>query len=380
MRIAYTTTLDARDVHSWSGTPYYMSKGLADDGMAVTHIGPLTRKLPPFYKLTRAWKKYVRGQEESTRYNLFAAKKYSAQVAQQLKTVSADAIMSPLVNPIAYLDCIQPIILWTDALHASLLGFYSNFSKREAPPSQQGNAITSACLSRCRLAIFSSDWAAHEAMQRYDLDATKTRVIPFGANLDAPPALNEVKTIVKNRSGKTIKLLFLAKEWERKGGDIVVAVANALHQAGHAVQLTIVGYTPTHLAPLPAYILCLGFVSKQTAEGKAIIRALMAETHFLFVPSRAEAYGIVFCEANAFGVPCLTTDVGGIPTVVKDQINGMKFPLQASTQAYCDYIVDLMQDTVRYQALALSSYHEYETRLNWKVAAQQARKMMADII
>lgn len=378
MRIAYTTTFDAQDVHNWSGTPYHMSHALADAGMEVNYIGSLTRKLPPFFKLKQTWKKFVCTQRESPRFNVAAAKHYSEQVAKKLVNLSIDAVISPLINPIAYLDCKQPVVLWTDALYAALLGFYPPFSYHSANSIIQGNKMTVECLSRCKLAIFSSDWAANGALELYGTSRDKVKVVPFGANIDFHPNSNEIRDIIKNRASNKIKLLFLAKSWERKGGDIVLAVSKALHEAGHPVALTIVGCTPPNFNPLPSYIKCLGFVSKHTLEGKQKIQELLSETHFLFVPSKAEAYGIVFCEANAFGVPCLTTCVGGIGTIVKDNINGMTFGLDASISAYCNDIVNLMSDRARYASLALSSYNEYETRLNWKTATQTVKKLIEE--
>lgn len=377
MRIAYTTIFDARDVHNWSGTPYYMSQALAASGMTVDYIGSLQRKLPPFFKIKQVWNKYIAGKRESPRFNIYAVKQYAKQISQQLSKRSVDVIISPLVTPVAFLDCKPPIVLWTDSLYSALVGFYPPFSTHSAASIAQGNLVTAQCLSRVKLAIFSSEWAANSAIELYGADRDKVKVVPYGANLDDAPTSNEIRAMIKNRlSTPTIKLLFLAKSWERKGGDIVLAVAKALYEAGHAVELTIVGYSPPHLNPVPPYIKALGFVSKHTASGKSKIRQLLSDTHFLFVPSRAEAYGIVFCEANAFAVPCLTTYVGGIGTVVKDHINGMTFALDAPVAVYCDYILSLMHDKPRYEALALSSYHEYKTRLNWQVATERVRSLI----
>ncbi|TAK75423.1 MAG: glycosyltransferase [Gammaproteobacteria bacterium] len=379
MRVAYTTTFDANDLHNWSGTPYFMSQALTNAGFAVDYIGSLSRKLPRFFKAHQFWNKLTSNQRESPRFNTFAAQHYSQQAARHLAKLSADVILSPQINPVAYLDCKQPIVLWTDALYASLLGFYPPFAYHSAKTIHQGNKITTECLSRCKLAIFSSDWAANSAIELYGVDREKVKVIPFGANMDLAPSAAEIHEIVKKRAHDKIKLLFLAKSWERKGGDIVLATAKALHEAGYPVELTIVGYTPK-LQPMPPYVKCLGFISKHTPEGKNKIQTLLAETHFLFVPSRAEAYGIVFCEANAFAVPCLTTYVGGIGTIVKDNVNGMMFALDAPVATYCDYIVNLMQDRARYEALAYSAYYEYENRLNWKTAIKQVKQLLITLV
>jgi glycosyltransferase involved in cell wall biosynthesis len=98
------------------------------------------------------------------------------------------------------------------------------------------------------------------------------------------------------------------------------------------------------------------------------------------VPSRAEAYGIVFCEASAFGLPSLTSYVGGIATAVKDQVNGMTFALDAAPEVYCRYMIDLMQNYSRYEDLALSAFNDYQTRLNWRVATAAVKQLIQEIV
>lgn len=378
MRIAYTTTFDAKDIHHWSGTPYHMSRAFMLENIEVDYIGDLKRQLPPFFKVKQIWQKYIAQTRESPRFNIIAAQNYSKQVAEQLKNKSVDAIVSPLINPIAYLDYPKPIFLWTDSVYAALLGFYPAFNFHSARSIIQANIITMECLKRCKLAIFSSDWAARSALELYGISREKIKVVPFGANLESYPSLEQIRYLIKKRATDTIKLLFLAKSWERKGGDIALAIAKALHEAGISVELTILGYTPSE--KLPHYIKCLGFISKQPPEGKSIITQLLSQTHFLLLPSRAEAYGVVFCEANAFGLPCLTSYIGGIGTIVKDHINGMTFALDAPISNYCNYIVNLMHNRNQYEELALSSYQEFVSRLNWKASVQQVKELMSESI
>ncbi len=378
MKLAYATTFDARDVSNWSGTPFFMSNAFQENGATVEYIGNLSRKLPPFFKLNQFFKKTICGQRESPRFNITAAKYYSEQVAKQLAKQHVDAIIAPQINPVCYLDAKQPLILWTDGLYASLLGFYPGFSNHSAESIRQGNIITQECLKRCSLAIFSSDWAARTALEIYGASKEKVKVVPFGANIHCSHTLDDIRTFLKSRSRDTVKLLFLGKHWHRKGGDIVFNVAKALHHAGQSVELHFVGCYPPKEIDTPDYIKCHGFISKRTPEGVEKISRLLRESHFLFVPSRAEAYGIVFCEANAFGLPILTSYVGGISTVVKDNINGMTFSLEASAEKYCDYIMNLMQNYARYEELALSAFNEYQTRLNWGAAVRQVSQFIQE--
>lgn len=379
MKFAFATTFDALDVDNWSGTPLYMANGFTQEQISIDHIGGLIRHLPINFKFAQFLKKFFLNQRESPRFNIVAAKYYSEQVAKKLKKLKVNAVISPRINPIAYLDCQEPLILWTDALYASLLAFYPGFIHHSANSIEQGNQITRECLSRCRLAIFSSDWAARTALEIYGISKHKIQVVPFGANIQCKHTLDDIRHIIKSRSRDKIKLLFIGKHWERKGGDIVFNVAKSLHTAGYPIELNFMGsYPPLHV-DIPPYIKCHGFISKRHPEGIENMSRLLRESHFLFVPSRAEAYGIVFCEANAFGLPCLTSYVGGIPSIVKDNMNGMKFALDSPIKTYCNYILDLMNNYARYEELALSSFNEYQTRLNWQVATRHVKSLITQL-
>lgn len=375
MKIAFTTTFDSRDVSNWSGTPFHMANAFQEQGVSIQYFGNLQRKLPAFFKIKQFWKKFACGQRESPRFNIVAAKYYSQQVARSLDN-KIHAVIAPQINPIAYLECKQPIVLWTDGLYASLVGFYPGFSTHSAESIKQGNIITRECLTRCRYAVFSSDWAARTAIEIYGIHKEKVKVIPFGANIHCHHTLDDIKAMLKERNNKKIKLLFIGKHWERKGGSTVFSVAQSLHHAGYPVEVNFVGCMPPKEIQIPSYIHCHGFVSKNTREGVEKIQKLLRESHFLFVPSRAEAYGIVFCEANAYALPCLTTHIGGIPTIVKENVNGKTFSLNASVIEYCDYILTLMHDYSRYEQLALSAFNEYKTRLNWQVAVDAVKKLI----
>src|SRR3990167_1462221 len=278
MRLAYASTFNSQDIKKWSGTPYYMSHAFSKQDMEVDYIGSLKRKLPLFFKFKQVCKQYLVGERESPRFNTVSAAYYSEQVKQQLATTKADVVLAPQINPIAYLECKQPIVLWTDGLYAARLGFYHAFAYHSPSSVQQGNIITAECLSRCSLAIFSSEWAAQSAIQLYGTKRDKVKVVPFGANIEQAPTLSQVRELIKHRHKNIIKLLFIGKDWHRKGGDKVLAVAKALHNSGQAVELTLVGSYPPKTAEMAPYVRCLGFISKRKPEGLTKINQLLSES------------------------------------------------------------------------------------------------------
>jgi len=261
-----------------------------------------------------------------------------------------------------------------------MIDFYPNFSNLCEETIRNGNAMEKSALDRCKLAIYSSEWAAQTAINYYKTDPSKVKVVPFGANIKCNRNFDDVRKIIDARSSNKCKLLFLGVDWLRKGGNIALAVAEELNKSGLKTELTIVGCQPITDEPMPKFVRSLGFISKSTEGGRNKINNLLAESHFLILPSMAEATPIVFCEANSFGVPCLSTNVGGIPTIIKDGLNGKIFSKDANITEYCTYISNLFSNYSVYKNLALSSFNEYQSRLNWSVAGQTVKRLLQSII
>jgi glycosyltransferase involved in cell wall biosynthesis len=234
-------------------------------------------------------------------------------------------------------------------------------------------------LQKSKLAIYSSDWAAQSAIDDYGADPERVKVVPFGSNTDSPFDSETIKDVIASRKSDRCKLLFLTVDWERKRGDVAYQVAKKLNQAGLKTELTVVGCQPKIAEPLPDFVKALGFISKSTKKGKQKIQKLIMDSHFLIVPTLADCTPIVFCEANSLGVPCLSTTVGGIPTMIHNGVNGQLFDKNAHVFEYCDYITNLFINYSNYQNLALSAFEEYESRLNWRVAGQKVKELLETI-
>ncbi len=380
MKVAYATVHNPLDVQDWSGTSYHIGLSLRKQGLDVDYLGPLEDRLQN--KVVRKCKrhyyelfgrKYLRDPEP------FILKNYAAQISQKICNTSPDVIFSATSNPIAYLATSKPTAFWADATFAGISEFYPHYSDLCKETIQDWNKMERLAIQNCSLAIYASDWAAQTAVDTYEADPAKVKVVPFGANVQWDYSLEDIKDLIAARPHNYCKLLFLGIDWHRKGGDVAFQVAQQLNQSGLKTELTVVGCQPPIKEPVPPYINQLGFISKADPQGLERIRQLIAETHLLIVPSYAECYGIVFCEANSLGIPCISTKVGGIPTVVKEDVNGKLFNSRADISLYCDYISDLFHNYSNYKRLALSSFNEYQSRLNWEVAGKSVRQLLENL-
>jgi len=370
------TTYDAADIRNWSGTGYYIAKSLMEQSLSVEFIGPLSEyrsllfKAKQFAYLMLTKKRYRREREPSI------LKAYSQQVSERLENTDADIVFSPGTIPISYLECRQPIVFWTDSTFAGLLDFYPEFSDLSEESVQNGNLMEQSALSRSKLAIYSSPWAAKSAVDNYQVENSKVAVVPYGANVADDRTIEDIRRLVDSRPSGSCRLLFVGVEWRRKGGDTAFRVARELNDRGLKTQLTVVGCKPLLRKPLPSFLRVFEFIDKSTPAGRKWLNKLIAESHFLVLPTKADCTPIVLNEANSFGVPCLASDVGGVPSIIKDDANGRVFAEAAEIPEYCDYVLDLMSDRSRYRQIAISSFNEYQARLNWSVAGKTVKKLL----
>ena len=383
MELAYVTTYDSTRLtgsDEWSGTGYYIAQSLKSQEIELNYVCPLEDPTicKAIRKLKRHYYELLYGKNYQKNSDPQLLKNYARQVEQKLS--SQDKIVfSATIDPIAYLESDRPIVFWADATFAGIADFYPQYSNLHPEVIRDWHHMERLALQKSQLAIYSSDWAAKTAIDFYQADPDKVKVVPFGANIENELDFSQVKEAIAARPSDVCKLLFIGVEWQRKGGDVAFAVARQLNQLGLKTELTVLGCQPEINEPIPQFVRSLGFISKSTPEGKRKFNQLICKSHFLILPSIADCTPMVFAEANSLGVPCLSTNVGGIPSIIHDDENGRLFAVDCDIGEYCSYIKDLFSNYSQYVELAHASFRAYETRLNWRVAGQKVKSLLADI-
>lgn len=385
MKVAYVTIKDARNLGSyteWSGTGYYIARSLEQQGVEVDYLGPLADRISSriVRKSKRLFYRYSRNKLYLKDTDPFVLKNLSNQVSRQLKAKQYDVVLSATVNPIAYLESEVPIVFWADATFVNTAEFYPEYSNLCDETIKNGHTMERQALEGCKFAIYSSEWAAQAAINYYKADSSKIRVVNFGANLDSQNSLEETQALIEARPKDKCKLLFLGKDWFRKGGSVAFEVAKALNASGLNTELTIVGCQPIDVNPLPEYVKTLGFISKFSDLGREKLANLIGSSHFLILPTIADCSPIVLSEACSLGVPCISTTVGGIPSIIKNGVNGQLFSTDSPIESYVKYITNLFAHYSEYHSLALSSFEEYRLRLNWITSGNNLKLILKQAI
>ncbi len=390
MKVAFVTTYDAQNPATWSkynkgnyDSSNYISKTLINQDIVIDYLGPLQKKNS---WLTRSKWLFYHNLFKTDYYSWaepIVCKNYASQVAQKLANSDIEIVLSPEgATPTAHLECRQPLIIWIDTILAELINFYPYLSNLCQETKNNIYAMEKAALEKCQLLIVTSDWAVETVVKTYGIESSKIQVIPRGANLELQPnrSIEDINNLIKSRGTKPVKLLFSGVDWQRKGGNIALEVAKKLNELGLDTELIVIGCQPISEEPLPSFVKPLGYIDKSKSEGLSRMCQLIGESHFLILPVQADINPNVLLEANAFGVPCLATNVAGIPTIIKDDINGKLFAVDGSIDDYCEYIINFLTNYQQYEQLAMSSFNEYLHRLNWSVAGQKAKKLFMELL
>ena len=92
--------------------------------------------------------------------------------------------------------------------------------------------------------------------------------------------------------------------------------------------------------------------------------------------SKAECYGLVYCEANAYGMPVIGEATGGVPTIIRNDENGLLFPVDTDVALYANTIQKLFTDNSKYREMGCSALKHFQKRLNWDVAGREIKNCL----
>ena len=358
-----------------------ISKTLTNLGAQIHHVGGLSDKpfpILPHFGVKRRLHSLMGNKTYYFWMEPLILRHYANQVEQKLNRIDYDiALTTENILPVAELNLSKPLVLWLDATLASLTGFYPYMSDLCQENKRHIQNAEQKTLEKASLVMFTSDWAAEEAIRYYGIPEAKVHVVPWGPNLTCPLTATEVYANITLKPDTVCKLLFIGVNWERKGGPTILKITRMLKERGLPVKLTIVGCNPEMAEP---GVTIIPFLDKNTPDGLAHLHQLLKESHFFVLPTMADCSPHVLIEANSFGLPCLASRVGGISTIIQDDVNGKSFALQHNEKDYCDFIFENWQDKVTYQKLCRRAYEEYQNRLTWEVGCIAAYQKIQTLL
>lgn len=365
------STEEMSNPKAWSGIPWSLRKALETRVEQMTVFQPSAPARSPLDVVKRV----VFGAKKHPLWITKASlRKAGREVSEEIARVKPDAVLSISSHCIAYLPKQAiPVGMFSDAPYLAFAEAYARwetypvrlkaFAREEAAGARRVDGL-----------FFGSEWACGEARRLYGLDAgasERLHVTPLGANWVPKIGREEIFARIEGRGCDCIDLLYLGKDWERKGGPLAVEVTALLRAAGREAHLHVVGCRPElgDAAGPGGFVTVHGLLYQDAPEQSAKLAELFLSSHFLIVPTLAECYGIVFAEAQAFGLPPISRAVHALPTVVEDGVTGLLFAVDAPASEYVERILNVVGDREEYEAMAKRARERFERRLSWEATA-----------
>jgi colanic acid/amylovoran biosynthesis glycosyltransferase len=171
--------------------------------------------------------------------------------------------------------------------------------------------------------------------------------------------------------GASQGVLFVGRLVEKKGGEYLVRAMQLVQRAHPLCELTVIGDGPQrHSLETLARDLKVRCQFRGT-QPATIIRDALQKARIFCVPSLtagdgdSEGLGMVFAEAEAMGVPVVSTMHGGIPEVVAHGLTGLLTP-ERDYQAIANALSGLLVDDDLWQQFHHAAPKHIERRFDLK--------------
>lgn len=199
-----------------------------------------------------------------------------------------------------------------------------------------------------------SQWLADSFASDFGIPDAKVVPVFAGINLPDTESLSTVHHEAKN-------ILFVGKDFERKGGNVLLDAFVQLRKRHSNVTLTIVG--PKRNLDIPG-VQCVGEISKESPEGVSKIDQLYRSASVFALPTLYEPFGIAFAEAMSRGLPCVGSRVCAVPEIVDDGETGL-LVAPGSPNALAKALHEILSDYNGAKKMGELGFQKYRQQFRW---------------
>lgn len=198
-----------------------------------------------------------------------------------------------------------------------------------------------------------------------DFGYPRDKITPFGYG--AGMSLGETTELTIERFNAA-NILFVGRDWERKGGPLVHAAWRRVREKIPHSTLTIIG---PRTAPISGPgVRFVGYLDKTKLSDRLLLLEEYASASVFCMPTHCEPWGLVFSEAAATGTPIVSFREWSLPDIVEQGITG-HLVVEHDADSLAEGLLNVLRDPQRALAMGLAARRRTEEVLNWPRAVDR---------
>lgn len=213
---------------------------------------------------------------------------------------------------------------------------------------------------RARYLFTMSNLVKSSLVKDYGIKAEKITVVGSSGNFQTP--------YEGDKTFGSKQILFNGSDFERKGGDFVVAAFKQLRKTLPEAKLVIIG------KKLP--IRENGIDNPGRISSFTEMRNLFLETDLVVAPARCDPFPTFLMEAMNYGVPCIVSASDGMPEIIDDGVNGIVIA-QPTPHVLANQIANLLGDRAALTSMSQQARQKVKSQLNWNDIAKNISQVLS---
>lgn len=198
---------------------------------------------------------------------------------------------------------------------------------------------------------------ARSLVEDYGTPADKVHCVLAGPN---SPYLGKSEGLTSET------IVFVGRDWERKGGPTLLAAFEKVRQLRPNAELVIVG--PEFDTSLPG-VRTTGLVTVEE------VASHLRQAAVFCMPTHHDKFSLAVIEAMACGLPVVATDFGALPELVPDGEAGF-LVTPGDSQALAARLVQLLESPARREKMGARARQIWEEEYNWQAVCGRIRRVV----
>ena len=375
-RVLLVSGWDTEDPAAWSGVMVPLRTALS----ATLPTGTV-RVTGPDHPLDKALARLsgVRGRGYLPEHSLATARRKGRLLRRLVVRERPDAVVAVACSTaVATAGLDVPVVQVTDATVRALTDYYPQFTGLSRTALWQADRLERAAQAASAAIVTTSEWAARSFIHDYGVDPEVITVAPFGPAIrpgagsaeEMAGFCDELRRCPGHQgsgSQDSMRVLTVAADWHRKGGEEAVAAVSRLRERGCPATLTVVGAAPSGL---PSWVHAAGRVPAE------VLSHLYLEHDVLLELAAASAGGVTLTDAAAHGLPAVARDTGGVADIVVHGVTGFLVRGIQDTDA----ALEALRNPATRSEVARGAVERAHDVLDWDVWARHVARVLKGVV